>query len=227
MARKPKDILEQARSSFRSGKHAEALEQYEYFFDHALEDIEHNYYGVRLSYCLDEWTTLGQSYPPARERLEWKRDEALSLFVQTRNPERFHDFISICKYLKCNNLSMEKFLFFHATDPDLAKSVFNFVQDALVEAKQWNVYAAYIDNSFERYKRCLELLDDMLKIHEEEGWDNSRVKRLYVRNVSNLLLVLKHTGKIDDVASLQNLIDKDTASRGMPELVKDINQRFG
>jgi hypothetical protein len=225
MTRKPKDVLEQARSSFRTGKHAEALEQYEYFFDHALEDIEHNFYGVRLSYCLDEWATLGQIYPPAKERLEWKRDEALSLLMQTRKPERFHDFISICGYLKCDNLPVEKFLFLHASDPDLAKSVFNFIGDALVEAKQWEVYAAYISSPFEEYQRYLELLDRMLEIHQQEGWDVSRVKRRFVRSISNLLLVLKHTGKGSDIASLQNAVTNDTESRCLPELAEDINWR--
>src|SRR4051812_19028994 len=95
MSKNPREILDNARSAFRSGDYPVALERYEYFFDHALDDDDAAFYGVRLSFCLDEWARLGEKYPAAKDRLEKKRDEALSSLVQTRNPQQFNDFKSI------------------------------------------------------------------------------------------------------------------------------------
>jgi hypothetical protein len=224
---KPKDALDQARSAFRTGNYAEALKQYEYFFDHAMEDEEHNYYGVRLSYCLDEWARLADKYPAAIDRLEKKRDEALSLLAQTRNPERFHDYQSICKYLKSEKLPIDKFLVYHSSDPELAKTVFRFIKKDLAKAEFWNICSTYINKPLDEYNLYLQTLDMALKIHEEEGWDNSIVKSGFVRDVSNLLLILKNTEKSDEVASLQNSILSDMQSRNLPELATDISQRAG
>ena len=58
-----KDALDRARAAFKEANYSRALEQYEYFFDHALDDDPHSLYGVRLSYCLAEWVRLGELYP--------------------------------------------------------------------------------------------------------------------------------------------------------------------
>jgi hypothetical protein len=64
-----RDALDNARAAFKHGDYPEALRQYDYFFDHALDDDPAALYGVRLSYCLDEWAKLGEKYPPALESL--------------------------------------------------------------------------------------------------------------------------------------------------------------
>ena len=93
----PGQVLKEARAAAKAGNHALALANYERFFDRALQDQgeDNNYYGVRLSYCLDEWARLGEKYPPARERLEAKANEALAAFEATGASEKFHDFQSI------------------------------------------------------------------------------------------------------------------------------------
>ena len=99
MEANPRDALDEARAAFRERNYDTALERYEHFFDHALDDDAHSLYGVRLSYCLSEWAKLGDVHPLARRRLEEKASESLDLLVHTRDPERFHDFIAICGYL--------------------------------------------------------------------------------------------------------------------------------
>lgn len=58
----------------REGRHAEALEEYLWCFDHGLEH-DRSYAGVRVSFLLRSIVQLGASYPPAREALEERRDE--------------------------------------------------------------------------------------------------------------------------------------------------------
>src|SRR6188508_2272468 len=93
----PRDALDAARAAFRDKQYPEALASYEWFFDHALDNDPAALYGVRLSYCLDEWARLGAKYPPALQRLEERRDQALKAFGSARDPERFHDFKAICE----------------------------------------------------------------------------------------------------------------------------------
>src|SRR5690242_9176390 len=97
----PGQVLKEARAAAKAGNYALALERYELFFDRALLDQgeDNNYYGVRLSYCLDEWTRIGERYPAARQRLETKATEALAAFEATSDSEKFHDFQSITDHL--------------------------------------------------------------------------------------------------------------------------------
>jgi thioredoxin-related protein len=59
----------------RAGKHAEALAEYLWCFDHGLEAMS-AYAGVRLSFLLGYIRELGQDYPAAIRALEERRDKA-------------------------------------------------------------------------------------------------------------------------------------------------------
>ncbi len=59
----------------QQGKHAEALEEYLWCFDHGNENSV-GFYGVRLSFLLGSITRLGKQYPPALDALRQRRDTA-------------------------------------------------------------------------------------------------------------------------------------------------------
>lgn len=59
----------------RKGRHAEALDEYLWCFDHGLEHGP-AFYGVRLSFLLGSIVRLGQVYPPALDALRERRDAA-------------------------------------------------------------------------------------------------------------------------------------------------------
>src|SRR5262245_16233199 len=118
----PGQVLEEARAAAQAGDYAVALENYERFFDRALHDQgeDNNYYGVRLSYCLDEWARLGEKYPAARERLEAKATEAQASFEATGAFDKFHDFQSIRDHLGQQDVVFAQFLQYHRSNPKLA-----------------------------------------------------------------------------------------------------------
>ncbi len=230
MSASPEDVLDKARAAFRSGQHAEALAQYEYFFDHALDDDPYTLYGVRLSYCLSEWAKLGKKYPQALERLEQKKQDALGQLHQTRNPERFHDFIAICEYLQCKEEPIDQFLSLHTSDEDLAKEIVRFIWNELVEAQQWKVCEAYLASPTEKYESVLAKFDQAMNVCKSDptlGADDfeQQIKGWYVRDASNLLLVLTNSNRKDDISSLHRRIDSDMQSRGYPELITQIHER--
>ena len=65
----------------RQGKHAEALEQYLWCFDHGNEHGM-GYFGVRLSFLLSSIAQLGQKYPPALTALRERRDRTVAAVLE-------------------------------------------------------------------------------------------------------------------------------------------------
>lgn len=224
-------ILDEARDAFHSGKYPEALEKYDYFFEHALNDDPHSLYGVRLSYCLDEWAQLGEKYPEALTRLENKRDHTLAQIVKTKAPERFHDYIAICKYLGSPSLPIKPFLRFHAEDRDLSKIIVRFIWDKLVKEGLWEICISYLPDPKESYKHSVYKFDETMKVCKSDpglgGEDfEQQIKGWYVRDVSNILLVLKSNGKTDEFVLIREHSRSDLQSRGYPELAVKIEDKL-
>jgi len=72
----PMARMNSARELAVSGKRQEALAEYLWCFDHGNDEPSRGYDGVRLSFLLTEIASLGQTYPPARQALEERRNEA-------------------------------------------------------------------------------------------------------------------------------------------------------
>lgn len=211
LAEKPKDALDAARAAVRDNRYPEALEKYEWFFDHALDDDEHNYYGVRLSYCLGEWADLGSKYPPAWKRLVERRDQALELFGSTRDPERFHDFMSICQYLdEDSRLPVETFARIHHHDRPLAESAVRFIWHELVDAQLWDVAAAYVTDYKADYEAAIEKFEEAMKVCEENpdfgGEDFAdQIRGWCIADLRDLWLVLSRSDRASEAARVKEL----------------------
>lgn len=231
METNPRKILDEARTAFKEGSYQIALQKYEYFFDHALDDDPAAYYGVRLSYCLDEWSRLGEKYPKATERLEGKREESMSLLRSTRSPEFFHDFIAICDYLKCPQQPIEEFIKIHESDRALSEQIVSYIWDALVQQELWDICADYVEDSIEAYSLCLSKFDQAIEVCESDealgGEDFERqIKGWCIRDMSNLLLVLKHTEQVNASQKILNLAKEYLASRSYDDVYHMILQNI-
>jgi len=219
----PKIFLNEARRAVKEGNFEAAVEQYEYFFDHALDNDPASYYGVRLSYCLDEWSRLGEKHPEAKERLEFKRNEALDLLKTDREAERFHDFVSICEYLKCPELPVEEFIKIHESDTELAKEIVRFIWDVLVSQERWDVCVDYLNNPKEKYSSYLLKFDQAISIcksDESLGGEEfeEQIKGWCIRDISNMLLVLKNSDRTEECREIIDLVKNDFASRSYGDI---------
>jgi len=67
--------LSDTQQMVREGRYQEALERFVWFHDHALEHEPSAMYGVRLSFALSYWKSLGDVYPPAMTAW-WKCETA-------------------------------------------------------------------------------------------------------------------------------------------------------
>lgn len=86
-----KDRYRNGQVAARNGRYEEALREYEWFHDHALQE-QPALYGVRLSYALSDWIDLGKLYPPALVSLRAVRDQkSARLRDGDTDRELFHD----------------------------------------------------------------------------------------------------------------------------------------
>ena len=228
----PGQVLKEARAAVKAGDHALALERYERFFDRALLDQGNgnNYYGVRLSYCLDEWSCLGKKYPVALARLETKAIEALAAFEKSADYEKFHDYKSIQNYLGRKEMVLSQFEQYHHSKPELAQVVLDLMWNSLIEAKRWGICSAYLDDYESRYKRALHKFDQSMKICMEDptlGGEEfaDQIKGWYVRDVGNLLCALRNAGQQDAFEKLNAVISVDMQARRHPELLKRVSEQ--
>jgi hypothetical protein len=224
-----RDALDRARAALGAGRDAVALEEYEYFFDHAL-DSDRALYGVRLSYCLGEWAKLGERYPPALRRLRSKARKALAALDETRDPERFHDFVAICRYLGREREPIRRFLTYHAKDRRIARTIVRFVWDQLVQAEHWAVCGQYVPKPRGAYQAIVTKFHQAMRICIDDpslGGERfaRQIKGSFVRDVSNLLSVLNKTGRRRVAASIRASVSADLKTRGCAELEREIDAR--
>jgi tetratricopeptide (TPR) repeat protein len=223
--------LSLARKAHRCGDFATALEHYDYFFEHALDEDLYALYGVRLSYCLDEWAELGQQFPPATDRLRLKKESALRLLKASRDPERFHDYIAICHYLKCSDEPIQQFLSYHRTDPDLSRSIVRFIWDDLVDAEQWDICSSYVDDSQERYRNALGRFDEAMSVCDSDpdlGGEEfaGQIEEWYVRDVRNLALVLCNAARAAEAEGILTQVKNDCIERGRLGMLGRIREQL-
>ncbi len=228
----PGQVLREARDAARAGDFPRALSSYEHFFDRALQDQgdDHNYYGVRLSYCLDEWARLGEKYPEARERLQTKASVALAEFEATSDPEKFHDYQSIQDHLNGTELVLSQFIAYHESNQELARAALRFMWNRLVEAKRWDICSRYLDDAEERYEAVLKKFDESMELCITDpslgGQEFAQqIKRWYVRDAGNLLGALRNTGRLDAASQLAVTVASDMKSRAHPELAAQVGER--
>ncbi len=90
--------LDLARSLASEKKFAEALKHYLFVFDNS-RDVE-GYGGVRLSYVPSEIAEIGQTYRPALEALQTRRDEREKLVLAAKADfSTIHELTSLNQYL--------------------------------------------------------------------------------------------------------------------------------
>jgi hypothetical protein len=152
----PDKILDEAEADATAGRYEDALAKQVWFHQNALK-YSPCLTGVRLSYALSDWMSLGTHYPPALQKLKAIRDETDSNVRQGNGPAygTFQDLASIDNYLKVDNKTYELFLWLDTNKPSVAKEVYELAQPSLVRAKVYGLCGKYLDpdSSFQRIVR--------------------------------------------------------------------------
>jgi hypothetical protein len=159
----PQKILTEAQNDAAAGRYADALAKHVWFHEKALM-YEPGMYGVRLSFALSYWASLGTLYPPALTKLKAVRDEAGKAVREGRNPRNaFHDFAAINQVLKEQSRTKDLFLWLDTNRPNQARQDFDTAEPALVEAKEYRLCGKYLDPD-RSFQRIVDLYRETSKI---------------------------------------------------------------
>lgn len=145
----PQKILNEAREDTKAGRYKEALAKQVWFQENALK-YQPALRGVRSSFALQCFGELAEKYPPAMKKLssmQEKAEETVRDSAADSGARRtaFAEFTSINRAFKEENKTVECFVWLDAHDSALAKSVFAFADQPLIEAKEYKLYGCYID----------------------------------------------------------------------------------
>lgn len=223
-------VLEDAQLAHQAGDFVNALKFYEHFFDHALDDDPYAYYGARLSHCLDGWGELAEVFPGAKNRLDAKKRETLEAYLEHRDPERFHDYLSICRVLGVEADALEQFLQLHHKEPKSAAKLSKYLWDDLVNAEQWQVCSDLIEQANQKLDELFAVFDEAAKLKEfDPSFDNLKFEQHIVDTLINdlqkVVLVLRHANRSDDINALQRQFQQGVTHRDHSILTKQVHAK--
>jgi hypothetical protein len=206
------DRYRKGQAAARSGRHDEALREYEWFHDHALED-ERALYGVRLSFALSDWVDLGKVYPPALLSLRSVREtKSARLRAGDGSRELFHDVVAINESLGDPKSTYDLLVDIVEQRPDLAENCASLAMRSIVHVGDFALARRFIsdpERSIRSWARMLN--EDVADLAKEPP---SEVPKLeahvhnYAERVAVLLSVLRGVGE----QSLANSLNEQALS---------------
>jgi len=223
-------VLEDAQLAHQAGDFTNALKFYEHFFDHALDHDPLAYYGVRLSHCLNGWAELAQVFPGAKNRLDAKKRQTLEGYLEKRDPERFHDYLSICRILGVEEQAIEQFLHLYHAEPKSAAKLSKYLWDDLINAEQWQVCNELITQANLKLDELFAVFDEAVKLKElEPAFNNIKFEQHIVdtllTDVQNVVMVLRYADRSDDILALERQFQQGVEHRNHATLSKSAHAK--
>jgi hypothetical protein len=201
----PSERLYAAQAAAREGRYAEALSEYVWFHDHALEHIP-ALYGVRLSFALSYWMDLAKTFPEARRKLEEIRDrKAATLASGQGNRHLFHDVEAINQSLGQEAETYRLFKRLLKSAPLNAAAWADLARNAIVAAGDFALAAQYSDDPETALLRFSDRLNE--DVAERRGDRKHLLRRLdayahiYADRVATTIAILDGLGKHDDASA--------------------------
>ena len=120
----PSTVRRLANEDAKHGKYKQSLEKLLWYWENAVA-IMPSHSAVRRSFLLSDWLELGESYPPALEKLRHVRDELKERILATDQirvrSDDFADFVNINRVLREDQQSKDVYEKILARDPQDAK----------------------------------------------------------------------------------------------------------
>lgn len=223
-------VLQDAQLAHQAGDFASALNFYEHFFDHALDDDPYALYGARLSHCLQAWGELAQVFPGAKNRLDAKKRESLEAYLEHRDPETFHDYLAICRVLGLESDALEQFLKLHHSEPKSAIKLSKYLWDDLVNAEQWQVCNELLEQPSQKLDELFAVFDEAARLKQfDSAFDNIKFEQHIVDtlldDVQKVTSVLRQANRAEEIAALQRQFQQGVTHRDHSLLTKQVHAK--
>ena len=202
----PREHLQRGQEAAAAGRYEEALRDYVWFHEHALEH-EPALYGVRLSFALWYWMELASVYPEARTALQRIRDAKTARLLNGETErDLFHDVESINERLQNEEATYELFSALDRAQPDFAAVCADLAMPAIVKVEDFEMARRYTPSPGDVLRRYSEALNHDIEALERES--PSKAPRLeayvqiYVRRVRLLLTILRGNNESPEADAL-------------------------
>jgi len=213
-------------------RYAEALHEYVWFHEHALEHGP-AWYGVRLSYALSDWMELAEHHPEARTTLVVIRDRKTAQLLRGEGTrELFHDVAAIDGHLGEPAHAHDLFRRLADLDPSFAMKCSSIARPILVAAGDHDLAARFLppldDYVRSLANQCNERVRDLQSRPGPSGPEETlRVAMLfgaeasvYADAVRDLLTVLDRTGRSNEAVRLRGLALELVVDESMREKIR-------
>jgi hypothetical protein len=194
----PGAILQEAQDDAKKGDYETALAKHVWYHENALK-LDESSRGVRLSFALGYWESLGKKYKPALERLRKVRDQVAETVLNKEEKaevaqQAFQDLAAINEQLGEQPKTAELFLEVDKKNAALAPALYHFAQPGLLNAKEYEICGKYVDPDAE-FKQISSLYEIMSGMGQNNPSLLARANDTLTNNTSYLVALLAVTDK--------------------------------
>ena len=223
----PGEVLDSARSHVASKEYAEALKEYKWFFDNSTK-IESAMFGVKHSYCVNEWRELGDLYEPA---LKLYRNELGKRKKRLIGGEAdwglFMEFKALCEYDDKKNEVVEVFLAYdNNKQVEFSKRIFDPIKEDLLFLGYLEICSKYTTHPMREAIHIIEL--HQLNVEYEKNMDQKCGDEKFSDTVYNdeagfLLTVLKKSNRLDEYKNVKTKLESYYFTEKLKKLIYNLN----
>ncbi len=223
-------VLEDALKAHEAGDFVSALNFYEQFFDHSLDEDPYELYAVRFSHCLAGWAELAAVFPGAKHRLERKAEEVWQDYYDGRLNERFFDYLCISRHLGLDQRALNRFLELYSNEPKSAAKLSRYVWDDLVAAEHWQICGELLDEPAQKIDELFSIFSESNRMREidpefdKPEFDKHIVDTL-LNDLQNVVLVLRHNGRTSELAELERQFMREVEKSSHALLSKQVHAK--
>lgn len=213
--------LQAARMAAQEGRFSEALSEYIWFHEHALEERP-SLHGVRLSFALGYWLELAEQYPPARAALQSVLDEKTARLERgDQDWELFNDVTAINRESGKDEATYDLFVLINKANPAFAARCVEVAMPAIVKAADFTLARSFIRDPEKSVEQLASRLIEGIEwanrsLHPERQADITDHKiRLYAEEVGMLTQIVHMSG---DSERADALLEQAISLVGSPAL---------
>ena len=200
--------LDAASELAADGRYEEALREFQWFHDHALDEMP-SLYAVRLSYALAAWADLGADYPPALDALEAVRERDAALLLTGKGkPTLLHDVVSIDEELGNTAQTHALCIALEKADPAQLVASAGMVLPAIIAAGDYALAERLLPDPEEtirqRSRFLMKAFSRWRRQHARTMYIPSQID-IYANDVRQVLGVLEQRGRPAEAARLRAL----------------------
>ena len=203
----PQTILNEAQADAKAKRYEIALAKQVWFHENALS-LNQAMTGVRLSFALSNWESLGRAYPPALAKLQSIRDGLQERALKGEDlMSAFADLAAINRTLGEDSRTSEAFRALDALNPKAAKMAIFYVKPALVKSKDYDLYLKYTDVKRD-YLQMRQLYELNMQMAEDKKFGPNLAdfaKKSFRSGSATLVAILAVSDRKEDASEIASL----------------------